>query len=423
MRNKYYKDTRITVSSLLRYLIVFCALIAWGNNGVHANPPIPKSKAGALSDLEVRLEKEKADKDKLSKQVGYLEKNLKSTKESLRTSARKTQNSEKALSNLEDQIESLEGEKEALVESMNKDRQNLSRLILALERMRRMPPEVMIARPEDPVKTAQAGLLMSQIVPSLDARAEELKDKVERLNQTRRDLEEKRLAAQGESENLKQQYAKAKKLVSKREALYRESQGDLEEREQAVLEIASQAGTLKELVRKLEQDQNRERTRNASRAAVSRMPSSPVQSTSPSKAAQEKSSQQVSSSRKNGTQLPVSGVIKVGYHDPDDFGAKSEGLKIQSRSGALVVAPMSGSVKYAGEFKKYGKMIILEHPSGYHSLVAGLETINTAVGQEIDVGEPIGVMPSTGSKRPILYYELRYNGSPVNPARKFGKLS
>jgi septal ring factor EnvC (AmiA/AmiB activator) len=84
---------------------------------------------------------------------------------------------------------------------------------------------------------------------------------------------------------------------------------------------------------------------------------------------------------------------------------------------------MSGSVKYAGEFKKYGKMIILEHPSGYHSLVAGLETINTAVGQEIDVGEPIGVMPSTGSKRPILYYELRYNGSPVNPARKFGKLS
>lgn len=402
------------VFKIIACLVVICAAsIAQG----YANPPIPKSKAGALNELEQRLEQEQADKDKLSEKVGSLEKDLKATKDTLRKSAQKTQNSERNLSDLESQIEKLEEEKTELIETMNKDRQSLSRLILALERMRRMPPEVMIARPEDPVKTAQAGVLMSQIVPVLDARAEALKDKVERLNQTRRDLEAKRVAAQSESKNLQAQYAKAKALVKKREALYRETQGDLEEREQAVLEIAAQAGSLKELVHKLESDQSRERTRNASRNALSQMPKSETQK-------QSKPGIPVISSRtKNGTQLPVSGAITVGYQDPDAFGAKSQGLKIRSRSNALVVAPMNGTVKYAGEFKKYGKMVILEHASGYHSLIAGLSQIDAIVGQKIGVGEPIGIMPSSGSKRPILYYELRYNGSPVNPARKFGKLS
>ncbi len=84
---------------------------------------------------------------------------------------------------------------------------------------------------------------------------------------------------------------------------------------------------------------------------------------------------------------------------------------------------MGGEIRFAGTFKNFGNMIIIEHEGGYHSLVAGLARIDTVVGQKVAPGEPVGVLPSGNPENPAeVYYELRLNGRPVNPARKFAEL-
>ena len=117
-------------------------------------------------------------------------------------------------------------------------------------------------------------------------------------------------------------------------------------------------------------------------------------------------------------------MIKTRYNEEDDFGAKSKGVSIEGYGGALIVAPMGGVIRFAGYFKNYGNMLIIEHKNGYHSLVAGLENIDTVVGQAVNAGEPLGVLhKSSSGQKPVLYYELRQNGKPVNPTKKFGDLS
>ena len=85
----------------------------------------------------------------------------------------------------------------------------------------------------------------------------------------------------------------------------------------------------------------------------------------------------------------------------------------------MVVAPLGGIVRYAGTFRNYGKIVLIEHRNKFHSLVAGLGKVDTFVGQRVDAGEPIGALPTSSGR---LYYELRYQGDPVNPSKKFSTL-
>ena len=70
---------------------------------------------------------------------------------------------------------------------------------------------------------------------------------------------------------------------------------------------------------------------------------------------------------------------------------------------------------FAGPFKGYGQLLIIAHGGGYHSLLAGFGRIDRAVGQFVLAGEPVGLMATETSEKPILYLELRRKGDPVNP--------
>jgi len=112
--------------------------------------------------------------------------------------------------------------------------------------------------------------------------------------------------------------------------------------------------------------------------------------------------------------VPVSGNLVRQFNDPDELGVASKGLTYETREGAQIVAPYDGRVLFAGPFKGYGQILIIEHGDGYHSLLAGLDRIEAAVGQWLVAGEPVGVMPRGGAS-PRLYLELRHDGQPINP--------
>ena len=113
------------------------------------------------------------------------------------------------------------------------------------------------------------------------------------------------------------------------------------------------------------------------------------------------------------------------FGTPDSAGSAERGLSIATRAGAQVTAPADAWVVYAGPFRSYGQLLILNTGGGYHLLLAGMERISVDLGQFVLAGEPVAVMGggpqsaaavATGSRQPVLYIEFRKDGSPVDPS-------
>jgi septal ring factor EnvC (AmiA/AmiB activator) len=367
-----------------RYLLLFLASVAFMPQPVMGEP-----------SLKEKLKQHEQKTETLQQEVKKIEKELSGTRSELVSIGKSIQANEKSLQDLEGRIAELEEQKSEIKISLQTDRKSMADFILALERIRRVPPEAMIARPDAPFRTAQSALLMGDIIPSLYKKAEDLKTNLKHLDEISADLKEKREREQKEAATLAGEQEKLAGLVDKREKLFEDTHADLEAEKVNVKKISQQARNLADLVTRLDRD----------RAA-------------------RKPEKKVVSVPSGSSRLPISGIIRTRYDEPDSFGAPSKGVSIEGRAGALVVAPMGGVVRFAGHFRNYGNIVILEHEKGFHSLVAGLEKIDTVVGQSVSAGEPLGLLhraENPGGK-PALYYELRLNGRPVNPATKFAGL-
>jgi len=117
---------------------------------------------------------------------------------------------------------------------------------------------------------------------------------------------------------------------------------------------------------------------------------------------------------------PAAGPIEVGFGrvvDPRfNTVTVQKGLDIRAPPGAEVRAVAPGRVVHAGWFRGYGNLVIVDHGDGYHTLVAHLASMSTAIGEEVPGGSLLGTVGDTGSlKGPYLYFELREKGRPVDP--------
>ncbi len=113
--------------------------------------------------------------------------------------------------------------------------------------------------------------------------------------------------------------------------------------------------------------------------------------------------------------MPARGRVVRHYGQSAGSEGTAKGINIEARGGAQVVAPYDGQVVYAGPFRRYGQILIIEHGGRYHTLLAGLDRIDAVVGQWLLAGEPIGTLSSPQDGNPELYFELRRAGQPINP--------
>ena len=98
--------------------------------------------------------------------------------------------------------------------------------------------------------------------------------------------------------------------------------------------------------------------------------------------------------------LPAQGRRVFAFGDKTQYGTQSKGLVIQTRDGGQVVSPCDGWIVYAGEFRSYGKLLIVNAGGGYHMLLAGLSQIDVQFGQFVLTGEPVGVMGAAAKSPP-----------------------
>ena len=116
---------------------------------------------------------------------------------------------------------------------------------------------------------------------------------------------------------------------------------------------------------------------------------------------------------------PVVGDLKATFGRQATSGLTHKGVTIKAVSEAQVIAPYEGRVAFAGLFRGYGRLLIIEHGAGYHTLLAGMGRIDVIVGQWLLGGEPVGIMDRVEKnykdEKPLLYIELRRGGEPINP--------
>ncbi|HXZ45658.1 MAG TPA: peptidoglycan DD-metalloendopeptidase family protein, partial [Pseudolabrys sp.] len=213
--------------------------------------------------------------------------------------------------------------------------------------------------------------------------------------------------------------ARMNALVDERQKQLAEREKQLEAERARAGNLARQVDNLKDLIVKLEQGldpairEAREAARLDSRPALSAF-------RDPARLAPAIAF----ASARGQVPIPVNGVKLKEFGAPDGSGGQEKGLSIATRAGAQVTAPADGWVVYAGPFRSYGQLLILNVGGGYHILLAGMDRISVELGQFVLTGEPVAVMGNgshiaavlaTGSSQPVLYVEFRKDGIPVDP--------
>lgn len=114
---------------------------------------------------------------------------------------------------------------------------------------------------------------------------------------------------------------------------------------------------------------------------------------------------------------PAQGRIVSGFGARAAGGPASQGVVVRTRSGAQVVAPAAGEIAYAGPFRSYGQVLILNLDGGYACVLTGLDSVSVRVGEAVRAGQPVGEMSASAIPAPELYVEVRRGGQPVDPGR------
>lgn len=393
-----------------------------------APPKPPQPKSAILGDLDSKLAEEKAKQDALSKSLAAKEKDAAQLQDKLVDIAGKVQSREKQTMALEDKVKNLNAQQTDLMKELQKERVFLQKAVNGYLQMRLAPPAVWAA---SPTQTKEVGLGMTAlhaVMPYLHEDVERLQGKMRELDETQDALRKRQAELVMTTTSLTQQRQAMQLLLKERDRQRSQMQAALDDQEETIASLSSEAQDLKDLIKRLEA-KNRKVRDAQEEAAAARAASAPP---TPDKPPQGLRKLAASAMHSLGTVLPednaafsgtmpVAGKISVNYGEIDALGATAQGLHIRGLPSGSVTAPASGTVRYTGAFQNYGKIVLIEHKNGYHSLVAGLDKIAARVGAKVKAGEPIGTLEA-GKSTPTAYFELRRNGEPVNPATHLAAL-
>ena len=293
-----------------------------------------------------------------------------------------------------------EAEKDKLA-LLGERREQFGHVLMALQRMARHPPEAMIVAPISPSDTVRGAILLRAAVPAIEYRASSLRQELSGLIHTRKQAVEKRLQLASARAGLNIERQRLDGLRSEKSILKKKTDSKTQKAEKRVRELVKQAKSLRDLMMRLEVDRKKKKKiapREAKKApSIKKSPSALI------------------SKSRGKLPYPAIGRLVGRYGQATETGLTRKGITIETGASAQVVVPHAGTVVFAGAFKGYGQLLIIEHGEGYHSLLAGLDRIDSVIGQQVLSGEPAGIMGSPKNGLPVLYVELRRNGQPINP--------
>lgn len=344
-----------------------------------------------LEQTRQDLEASKERQEKLAEEQKALEADLENIQRRLVTSVASMQKMETELAAAEGKLALFNEQLRQKNTVLSAQRKKLEALVQAALHMSRMPPEAMVMLPGDKeaMKAAPALKMMSD---SIRAEMEGLALQSAELDRLQQKAADHRGVLAKKKADIQDQKQILQKKLAERETLRRKLGARQEEEAKKSAELAKKAEDLQSLFTSIRQ---RERAPEPGRAARSRGKSF--------------------SDAKGTLRLPLAGKLTQRFGAAPKNGQAGKGIVLTANADdAQVVAPFEGEVVFTGPFLNYGKLVILRHSDDFHTLLAGLETIDAGVGDFLLEGEPIGAMGSSAEGR-RLYVELRKNNQPVNP--------
>ena len=353
-----------------------------------------------LKGVERTLAKDREKQRDLKRKAAVLQRELGGLQRQLITAAAALQDHEAKVSDLEAGLEYLRREEKAKIRNLERNHGQFARVLMALERLARRPPEALIVHPLSAADMLRSAILLRAAVPRIEQRADRLRGEVQALAETRRHLDKRRGELVAASASMEEERGRLDALLSKKKETRRQTVSESKKLERRARSMARQARSMRELLKRL----------------LAKRLEKEKDSASPSPGAVVTSPPAHSIKQARGTlPYPAVGRLVERYGQASATGLTRKGIVIETRAGAQVVAPHGGRVVFAGRFRGYGQLLIIEHGEGYHSLLAGLDRIDNTIGQMVSAGEPVGIMGKPKGQKPTLYVELRRNGQPINP--------
>lgn len=388
----------------------------------------------ALEALRAEQKKAGERESKLKAEIRALGESRRELNRALIEAATRIRTLEEGISAGEERLEALDKREQAIRASLDQRRAVVAEVLAALQRMGRRPPPAVLVAPEDALQSVRTAILLGAVVPEMRAETRALIADLTELARVRQDIIAERHKAARDILAVAVDRQRMSLLVEERQKRQAETEQALKAESQRAAELARQADNLQDLIAKFEKEivASARAAQAAARASLAPKPPAGAQRRDfavlrdPGRMAPAIEF----AAAKGVLPLPVSGVKLRNFGDADRIGGAEKGISIATRAGAQVTAPCDGWVVYAGPFRSYGQLLILNAGGGYHVLLAGMERISVSLGQFVLTGEPVAVMGSErkaaalvsiGTSQPVLYIEFRKDGTPVDPSPWWAK--
>lgn len=346
---------------------------------------------------------------------------------SLIDTADKLRAGEQRLGALEIRLAALEGNERAIRESLAMRRDLIAEVLAALQRMGRKPPPAIFVRPEDILSSVRAAIALGAVMPELRAETQALAGDLQSLVRLKEGIADERNRIAQETRGLQEDRLRLAGLVEARQQQLRETEKSAGAESQRAAALAKQAGSLRELIQKFESEiaaatRAAEQAQKAEEERAREMPGrlASLAAKDPARLQPKISFAQALGS----LNLPISGAILRKFGDPDEAGAAARGVTLAGRKGGIVTAPADAWVAYAGPFRSFGQLLILNAGGGYYILLAGMDRMTVELGQFVLAGEPVAMLGQTAVQaafsgpdinQPVLYVEFRKDGTSIDP--------
>lgn len=381
-----------------------------------------------LELMEKKVQQQNLEHKKLQAQATQISLELTEVSQEMVKAAKLIQNNEDKISRMEKELTELQKDLKSATEGFLIEDENLIKTLAALQNLAMKPTEALFVQPLSPVEIIRSAILLRETVPYLEGNARQIRTELQKIENKKQLVEKQVAQITAQKRLLEKDHEKMKQLVQKKSKIRNMVEIKSVQAKKQVDKLASQANDLRDLLNKLEEEnrikkqkEEAERKRLAAlHAEEERRMAEEKKVAQTQRADLIKSNSEVITEigknfikAKGQLPMPARGNIVTAFGEEQNKGVVSKGIIIKTRNMAQVTAPFDGSVIFAGPFRGYGNLIIIEHGKGYLSLLAGLDSIDCDLGQMLLAGEPVGQMPD--SREAKLYVELRHNNQPINP--------
>ncbi|MCP3439990.1 murein hydrolase activator EnvC [Bradyrhizobium sp. CCGUVB14] len=403
--------------------------------------PAPQTAAispDAIKQREQELEAARASKKsaeeaqaKLKAEITSLGQDRTQLNQQLIDTAANVRTVETKIDEAETRLRTLNGREQQARASLDSRRADIVEVLAALQRAGRRTPPALLVRPEDALQSLRTAMLLGAVVPELRGRAEKIAGELGELVSLRKSIAAERDQLASDRDKVRSEQTRLTALVDERQRQQSSREKDLDAENSRAITLSKQVGDLQGLIAKMEQDlqsaaKAAEKAAEAAKQAEAKAAAAANAKPGPAvfKDRSRTSPAILFASAKGLLPLPVNGNKIRDFGGSDGVGGVQKGISLATKPGSQVTTPCDGWVVYAGPFRSYGQLLILNAGGGYHVLIAGMERISVNIGQFVLTGEPVATMGSTSqvasilatnASQPVLYVEFRKDGTPIDP--------